>query len=219
MAVPAVTLRNRLAGAIRQGQQPPRLAILVSAVAALLPLEVLAEDCEPFSKRRWGCDSLYCAIVDAFAIPVSAVPRYDLSFGDGRIRQGLSWQIAVAVAPGERSCHRWEHDLAVEGAIYPFGDIERDRLDWAFRTTWRTWIPGNRNASSEEFTLRFGGGLGAFVGLGGVGPRLETRIWLGSAERMVRTIGVFVSGAYEPDLYRMKHRGQVSAGIEFPINI
>lgn len=185
-------------------------------LTTLVASNAMAEDCQPFSKRTWGCGSLFCVIVDALAVPVALVPRYDLSLGEHRIRHGLSWQAAIALYPQAGICHQWEHDIALELAYYPWSNPEGADPAWAMRTTWRTWFPSDR-ASSTAWTTRFGVGAGGFVGLGGAGPRLEVRGWLGSQAEQARTFGLFWSGAYEPDPIAKEHRGQFSMGLEMPV--
>lgn len=187
-------------------------------VFGLLVPQVAQAECTDFSERRWGCGSLGCAIVDAIAVGVAAVPRYERTISEGPDRQGLGWEAIVAMAPDERACHEWEHDVAVGYSWYPWLGSEYVGAGRMGRASWRTWSPTSL-VTAEPWNLRLGFGAGGHVGLGGAGPRLELRLWLGQQERLFRTIGCFVSGAYEPDLVQWQHRGQFAVGIELPINI
>jgi hypothetical protein len=181
----------------------------------LLTAGVANADCVKFVDRNWGCNSLLCVFVDALSVPVAAVPKYDLLVGDGRIRQGLGWEFVAAMTPDRLECSQWEHDVVLGFTWYPWVTPDNTDATYVVRTTWRAWLP----TSNGMGWLRFGVGGGTHIGLGGAGPRIELRSWLGNHEQLFRVIGVHLSGAYEPDLIVGKHYMQFQFGFEMPFHI
>jgi hypothetical protein len=194
-----------------------RAACLLFATALFLPANAMAE-CTEFSERHWGCGTLFCAIVDAMTIPVALVPKYQLAVGDGHVRNGLGWEYIVSIIPNPGDCFRWQQDLSVEFVWYPWITPSSTDSSYKGQMTWRTWIPANL-VGGKGWGLRLGGGAGGHVGLGGAGPRVESRLWIGEIEEGVRIFGFFISAAYEPDLVNTRHRAAFAAGLELPLLI
>lgn len=188
-----------------------------AAIVTLTSLQVLAACGDSWQKQWAKCDgSLGCGIRDIMSVPVAAIPKYDLTAGDGRTRQGMSWELLVAAMPNDGACHPWEQDVALGLAWYPWVTPDKAGSSLAARATWQTWIP-DRKRDSTGFKVRVGAGAGGHAGLGGAGPRVEGRIWMGLQEEgYVRIFGLFVSAAYEPELLHGKHRAHIGAGIEWP---
>jgi hypothetical protein len=152
------------------------------------------------------------------SIPIALVPKYQVTLGDGHVRHGLGWELILAMPSRPNSCLTWEQDLSLGFAWYPRVNPESSDSSIKAQTTWRTWYPKNL-VGGDGWGLRLGGGAGAFVGLGGAGPRLETRFFIGSVEQSARIFGIFISGAYEPDLVTGHHRAAFAAGLEMPVQI
>jgi hypothetical protein len=194
------------------------MAMFGAFAAAVLVAVPAHAACGDEWQRQWvKCDaSLACGYGNLLlGIPATGIPKYDLTVGDGKTRQGLSWEVVVAAMPELHACHEWEHDIALSLAWYPWVTPDDSDANHSLRATWRTWIPDV--AERDAVKLRFGLGAGAHVGLGGAGPRIEARLWLGFQYDHLRNMGVFVSTAYEPDLVQGNHRAQFSSGLEIPL--